>query len=68
MINVTISKNKFDKFSDVRLEIAGSIITMTYDNYKKLVMCVLNPTFTDYRGEMYSSDEDYISELEKLSK
>lgn len=66
--NVTISKNNLGKFSHVRLEIEGSIMTMTYDNYEKLVMCVLNPTFTNYRGEMYLTDEDYTSELEKLRK
>lgn len=66
--NVTISKNKFGKFSHVRLEIEGDIMSMTYDDYKKLVMCVLNPTFTNYRGEKYLTDEDYTSELEKLRK
>jgi hypothetical protein len=68
MINITISKNKFGKFSYVRLEIEGSVMSMTYDDYKKLITCVLNPKFTNYRGEMYLTDKDYTSELEKLRK
>ena len=68
MINITISKNRFGKFSHVRLEINGSRSSMSYDDYKKLVMCTLNPVFTNYRGEKYLTDEDYTSELEKLRK
>ena len=65
-IKVTVNKNKFNSFSFVRLEILGSIQTMSFDDYKRLIACVLNPTFTNYRGEEYKNDIDYSSILENF--
>ena len=67
-IKVTVNKNKFNSFSFVRLEILGSIQTMSFDDYKRLVACVLNPTFTNYMGEEYENDMNYSSMLENFEQ
>ena len=67
-IKVTVSKNKFNSFSFVKLEILGSIQTMSFDDYKRLVACVLNPTFSNYRGEEYENDIDYSLMLENFEQ
>ena len=67
-VKVTVSKNKFNSFSSVRLEILGSIQTMSFDDYKRLVACVLNPTFSNYLGEEYENDIDYSLMLENFEQ
>lgn len=67
-IKVTVNKNKFNSFSFIRLEILGSIQTMSFNDYKRLVACILNPSFTNYRGEEYENDIDYSLMLENLNK
>lgn len=67
-IKVTVSKNKFNSFSFAKLEILGSIQTMSFDDYKRLVACILNPTFSNYMGEEYENDIDYSSMLENFEQ
>ena len=67
-IKVTVGKNKFNSFSFAKLEILGSIQTMSFDDYKRLVACVLNPTFTNYMGKEYENDMDYPLMLENFKQ
>lgn len=67
-IKVTVCKNKINSFSFAKLEILGSIQTMSFDDYKRLVACILNPTFSNYIGEEYENDIDYSLMLENLNK
>ena len=67
-IKVTVGKNKFNSFSFAKLDILGSTQTMSFDDYKRLIACILNPTFTNYMGEEYENDIDYSLMLENFEQ
>lgn len=67
-IKVTVSKNKLNSFSFARLEVLGNIQTISFVDYKRLIACVLNPTFTNYRGEEYENDINYSLMLKNFEQ
>ncbi len=51
MISVILNKNNKDEFSFARITINGSIMTLDYADYQKLVAAMESPEIFNYRGE-----------------